>query len=45
MGLGTARKILFNVEHIQELTLTRNEVIALFNLLSRLSESVVSAFS
>ena len=40
IGLGTALKILFSVDDIGQLTLTRNEVIALFNLVSRLSESV-----
>ncbi|NP_001148525.1 Endoplasmic reticulum oxidoreductin-1 [Zea mays] len=43
-GLGTALKILFSVDgdsHMnQPLQLQRNEVIALFNLLNRLSESV-----
>ncbi|KAK9936821.1 hypothetical protein M0R45_013644 [Rubus argutus] len=44
LGLGTALKILFSVDgqpnaH-QNLQLQRNEVIALMNLLSRLSESV-----
>ncbi|KDP38682.1 hypothetical protein JCGZ_04035 [Jatropha curcas] len=44
LGLGTALKILFSVngqEHLgQTLQLQRNEVIALINLLHRLSESV-----
>ncbi|KAJ8637262.1 hypothetical protein MRB53_011529 [Persea americana] len=44
LGLGTALKILFSVnghEHLnQPLQLQRNEVIALVNLLNRLSESV-----
>ncbi|CAD6232280.1 unnamed protein product [Miscanthus lutarioriparius] len=44
LGLGTALKILFSVNgdsHLnQPLQLQRNEVIALFNLLNRLSESV-----
>ncbi|XP_021294144.1 endoplasmic reticulum oxidoreductin-1-like [Herrania umbratica] len=44
LGLGTALKILFSVngeEHLgQTLQLQRNEVIALMNLLNRLSESV-----
>ncbi|XAR68222.1 hypothetical protein NMG60_11003280 [Bertholletia excelsa] len=44
LGLGTALKILFSVdgqnEPIQILHLQRNEVIALVNLLNRLSESV-----
>uniref|UniRef100_A0A0A9AR25 Uncharacterized protein n=1 Tax=Arundo donax TaxID=35708 RepID=A0A0A9AR25_ARUDO len=44
LGLGTALKILFSVDgesHLdQPLQLQRNEVIALFNLLNRLSESV-----
>ncbi|XP_059437855.1 endoplasmic reticulum oxidoreductin-1-like isoform X1 [Corylus avellana] len=44
LGLGTALKILFSVdgqEHsAQNLQLQRNEVIALMNLLNRLSESV-----
>ncbi|CAL5013577.1 unnamed protein product [Urochloa decumbens] len=44
LGLGTALKILFSVNgdnHLnQPLQLHRNEVIALFNLLNRLSESV-----
>lgn len=44
LGLGTALKILFSVngqEHLgQTLELQRNEVIALMNLLNRLSESV-----
>ena len=45
-GLGTALKILFNVGDISQLVLRRNEVISLFNLLSRLSESLhtVSTF-
>ncbi|KAL5771927.1 hypothetical protein ACOSQ2_011851 [Xanthoceras sorbifolium] len=45
LGLGTALKILFSVngqEHLgQTLQLQRNEVIALMNLLNRLSESVI----
>ncbi|OAE34701.1 hypothetical protein AXG93_3205s1090 [Marchantia polymorpha subsp. ruderalis] len=45
LGLGTALKILFSVEATQPygvypLDLQRNEVIALINLLSRLSESL-----
>ncbi|URE27336.1 ubiquitin-conjugating enzyme E2 [Musa troglodytarum] len=44
LGLGTALKILFSVDHQnyinQQLQLQRNEVIALMNLLNRLSESV-----
>lgn len=44
LGLGTALKILFSVngeEHLsQTLQVQRNEVIALMNLLNRLSESV-----
>lgn len=44
LGLGTALKILFSVEGqnhaAQSLQLQRNEVIALVNLLNRLSESV-----
>ncbi|XP_039004486.1 endoplasmic reticulum oxidoreductin-2-like isoform X2 [Hibiscus syriacus] len=44
LGLGTALKILFSVngeEHLhQRLELQRNEVIALMNLLNRLSESL-----
>ncbi|XP_051114939.1 endoplasmic reticulum oxidoreductin-1-like isoform X1 [Andrographis paniculata] len=44
LGLGTALKILFSVDgknHLsQPLELQRNEVIALMNLLNRLSESV-----
>lgn len=44
LGLGTALKILFSVEgqnhSAQSLQLQRNEVIALVNLLNRLSESV-----
>ncbi|KAL9236515.1 hypothetical protein vseg_011175 [Gypsophila vaccaria] len=44
LGLGTALKTLFSVEGhnnaIQPLQLQRNEVIALLNLLNRLSESV-----
>jgi len=44
LGLGTALKILFSVDGDnnlnQPLQLQRNEVIALFNLLNRLSESV-----
>ncbi|OAY64905.1 Endoplasmic reticulum oxidoreductin-1 [Ananas comosus] len=44
LGLGTALKILFSVEEqhplYQPLQLQRNEVIALVNLLNRLSESV-----
>ncbi|KAE8655343.1 Endoplasmic reticulum oxidoreductin-1 [Hibiscus syriacus] len=44
LGLGTALKILFSVngeEHLhQTLELQRNEVIALMNLLNRLSESL-----
>ncbi|CAN6286930.1 unnamed protein product [Urochloa humidicola] len=44
LGLGTALKILFSIDgdnHLnQPLQLQRNEVIALFNLLNRLSESV-----
>ncbi|PKA65544.1 Endoplasmic oxidoreductin-1 [Apostasia shenzhenica] len=44
LGLGTALKILFSVDgqsHVnQSLQLQRNEVIALVNLLNRLSESV-----
>ncbi|CAJ1958017.1 unnamed protein product [Sphenostylis stenocarpa] len=44
LGLGTALKILFSVDgqenSIQTLQLQRNEVIALMNLLNRLSESV-----
>ncbi|KAL5564652.1 hypothetical protein UlMin_027816 [Ulmus minor] len=44
LGLGTALKILFSVDahnsHLQSLQLQRNEVIALINLLNRLSESV-----
>ncbi|WOL15253.1 endoplasmic reticulum oxidoreductin-1 [Canna indica] len=44
LGLGTALKILFSVDHPniinQPLQLQRNEVIALMNLLNRLSESV-----
>ncbi|CAN4104380.1 unnamed protein product [Withania somnifera] len=44
LGLGTALKILFSVDgeyrHDQHLQLQRNEVIALVNLLNRLSESV-----
>ncbi|KAH7543908.1 hypothetical protein JRO89_XS15G0058700 [Xanthoceras sorbifolium] len=43
-GLGTALKILFSVDgqthQVQPLQLQRNEVIALVNLLNRLSESV-----
>ncbi|KAG0474023.1 hypothetical protein HPP92_015880 [Vanilla planifolia] len=44
LGIGTALKILFSVDgqnHMnQQLQLQRNEVIALMNLLNRLSESV-----
>ncbi|XP_062014511.1 endoplasmic reticulum oxidoreductin-1-like [Rosa rugosa] len=44
LGLGTALKILFSVDgknnQDQPLQLQRNEVIALVNLLNRLSESV-----
>lgn len=42
LGLGTALKILFsdNDSHDMGLTLQRNEVIALINLLNRLSESI-----
>ncbi|QDZ25311.1 endoplasmic reticulum oxidoreductin 1 [Chloropicon primus] len=40
LGLGTALKILFSVDDIDQLVLTRNEVIALLNLISRLSESI-----
>jgi hypothetical protein len=44
LGLGTALKILFSVEgqdsSAHKLDLQRNEVIALVNLLSRLSESL-----
>ncbi|KAF3966824.1 hypothetical protein CMV_009117, partial [Castanea mollissima] len=44
LGLGTALKILFSVDGqkhlLQNLQLQRNEVIALMNLLNRLSESV-----
>ncbi|PON67277.1 Endoplasmic reticulum oxidoreductin [Parasponia andersonii] len=44
LGLGTALKILFSVDAdntpVQPLQLQRNEVIALLNLLNRLSESV-----
>lgn len=44
LGLGTALKILFSVDgeyrHNQHLQLQRNEVIALVNLLNRLSESI-----
>ncbi|CAN4103079.1 unnamed protein product [Withania somnifera] len=44
LGLGTALKILFSVDgeyrHDQHLQLQRNEVIALVNLLNRLSESI-----
>ncbi|XP_009360923.2 endoplasmic reticulum oxidoreductin-1 isoform X2 [Pyrus x bretschneideri] len=44
LGLGTALKILFSVDGqqnaVQTLHLQRNEVIALMNLLNRLSESV-----
>ncbi|PQQ13124.1 hypothetical protein Pyn_19790 [Prunus yedoensis var. nudiflora] len=44
LGLGTALKILFSVDGQnhpnQPLLLQRNEVIALINLLNRLSESV-----
>ncbi|XP_062091554.1 endoplasmic reticulum oxidoreductin-1 [Humulus lupulus] len=44
LGLGTALKILFSVDGhnspVQPLQLQRNEVIALLNLLNRLSESV-----
>ncbi|KAG0576259.1 hypothetical protein KC19_5G067400 [Ceratodon purpureus] len=39
-GLGTALKILFSVDGENGLDLQRNEVIALLNLLSRLSESL-----
>lgn len=39
-GLGTALKILFSVDGENGLDLQRNEVIALVNLLSRLSESL-----
>lgn len=39
-GLGTALKILFSVDDVSGLDLQRNEVIALVNLLSRLSESL-----
>ncbi|KAK0599729.1 hypothetical protein LWI29_008070 [Acer saccharum] len=40
-GLGTALKILFSFDQVQpQLQLQRNEVIALVNLLNRLSESV-----
>ena len=39
-GLGTALKILFSVNEEDGLDLQRNEVIALLNLLSRLSESL-----
>ena len=42
VGLGTAMKILFNVKDLKHLVLTRNEVIAFFNLLARLSESIRS---
>uniref|UniRef100_A0A7S2Z0W6 Endoplasmic reticulum oxidoreductin 1 n=1 Tax=Chloropicon laureae TaxID=464258 RepID=A0A7S2Z0W6_9CHLO len=42
LGVGTALKILFSVEDISRLVLTRNEVISLFNLLARLSESIHS---
>jgi len=50
LGVGTALKILFSVDSGnsvgQPLQLQRNEVIALINLLNRLSESVqtVQAF-
>nr|GMD33330.1 endoplasmic reticulum oxidoreductin-1 [Ipomoea batatas] len=44
LGLGTALKILFSVDGqkhpMQPLQLQRNEVIALMNLLNRLSESI-----
>lgn len=44
LGLGTALKILFSVDSqdhlVQPLQLQRNEVIALINLLNRLSESI-----
>ncbi|XP_019159165.1 PREDICTED: endoplasmic reticulum oxidoreductin-1-like isoform X4 [Ipomoea nil] len=44
LGLGTALKILFSVDGqkhpLQPLQLQRNEVIALMNLLNRLSESI-----
>ncbi|POO03235.1 Endoplasmic reticulum oxidoreductin [Trema orientale] len=44
LGLGTALKILFSVDGdkipVQPLQLQRNEVIALLNLLNRLSESI-----
>ncbi|XP_002974086.2 endoplasmic reticulum oxidoreductin-2 [Selaginella moellendorffii] len=40
LGLGTALKILFSEETPHSLNLQRNEVIALINLLSRLSESL-----
>ncbi|KAJ0101939.1 hypothetical protein Patl1_05082 [Pistacia atlantica] len=44
LGLGTALKILFSVDghdhQVQRLQLQRNEVIALVNLLNRLSESI-----
>lgn len=44
LGLGTALKILFSVDGqenlAQRLQLQRNEVIALMNLLNRLSESI-----
>ncbi|XP_040363055.1 endoplasmic reticulum oxidoreductin-1 isoform X3 [Rosa chinensis] len=49
LGLGTALKILFSVDgknhQDQPLQLQRNEVIALVNLLNRLSESVKRTFN
>uniref|UniRef100_A0A0D6R8W1 Uncharacterized protein n=1 Tax=Araucaria cunninghamii TaxID=56994 RepID=A0A0D6R8W1_ARACU len=51
LGLGTALKILFSVdsndsvEQLAQLQLQRNEVIALINLLNRLSESVQGVHS
>ena len=38
-GLGTALKILFS-DSIQNLTLTRNEIVALFNAFGRISTSI-----
>ncbi|XP_051134844.1 endoplasmic reticulum oxidoreductin-1-like [Andrographis paniculata] len=40
LGLGTALKILFSIDGPTQLQLQTNEVIALMNLLNRLSESV-----
>ena len=40
LGLGTALKILFSVENLDQLVLTRNEVIALLNFAARLSEAI-----